>query len=194
MAAKMAAQHLPQRYVGRGFFPAVGPLYPWRPRWPPYINFNVMPSGFFIDGGQDGRPTFTSTLCRAGIPPRRLGFFTHSGQDGRLTSTSMLCHQASLSMAAKMAAQHLPQCYVGRGFSPPSAFFTDGGQDGRPTFTSTLCRAGIPPRRLASLHMATRMVALHQLQRYVGRGFLPAIRLLYPWRPRWPPYIYFNVM
>jgi len=145
MAAKMAALHLLQRYVGRGFSP---------------------PSGFPVHGGQDGRPTSTSMLCRAGIPPRRLGFFTHSGQDGRLTSTSMLCHQASLSMAAKMAAQHLPQCYVGRGFSPPSAFFTDGGQDGRPTFTSTICRAGI----------------------------LPAVGLPCTWRPRWPPYIYLKVM
>jgi hypothetical protein len=96
-------------------------------------------------------------------------------------------------MAAKMAAlhlpqrNHLPQRYEGRGFSPPSGFINPGGQDGRPTSHSTLCRQ-------ASLPMAARMVALHSPQRYVGRGFFPAIRLLYPWRPKWPPYIYLNVV
>jgi hypothetical protein len=91
---------------------------------------------------------------------------------------------------------------------PPrrQASLTHGGQDGRPTshltlsFTSTLCRAGILPRHQASLPLAAKMAALHlsqryhSPQRYVGRGFFPAIRLPCPWRPGWPPYIYLNVI
>jgi hypothetical protein len=63
-----------------------------------------------------------------------------------------------------------------------------------------LCRVGILPRRQASLPMAAKMAALHLSQRYhlpqryVGRGFFPAIRHVCPWRPRWPPYIYLNVI
>jgi hypothetical protein len=116
--------HTLELYVGRGFFPAIRLPYPWRPRWPPYIYLNV------VWGGDSSPPS---------------GFSTHGGQDGRPTSHSTLCLRASLPLAAKMAALHLPERY-------------------------------------------------HLPQRCVGRGFLPAIRIPCTWRPRWPPYISFNVM
>jgi len=84
-------------------------------------------------------------------------------------------------MAAKMAALHLPQRYVGREFLHMAA---------------KMAALHLPQRYVGRgfLHMAAKMVAQHLPQRYVGRGFLPAIRLLDPWRPGWSPYIYLNVM